>query len=135
MLKRILIIILGIIAGTIVIYLVESIGHLVYPPPEGMDVNDYESMKTIISRLPIGAFLFVLLAYALGSFAGGSLMALMSKTGKVANAIIVGSILMIFGIINLFMIPHPVWFTLVSIMIYIPCAYLGGQLAGKRKTS
>jgi len=135
MLKRILIIILGIIVGSVFIYLVEALGHLVYPPPEGIDTNDMESMKIMIDQLPFGAFLFVLLAYGVGSFIGGLLSAFLSKNGRVANAVIVGSILMIFGIINLLMIPHPVWFTLVSIMLFIPCAYLAGQLVIKYKAN
>jgi len=131
MLKKILLIIAGIITGTIIIYLVELVGHFFYPPPEEINTTDLEALKQIISDLPVGAFVFVLLAYALGSFGGALLTATISKSSKVVNAVIVGAVLMIFGIINLLMIPHPVWFSIVSIFTYIPCAYFGGKVSIK----
>ena len=133
MVKKILIVLLGIVCGSVLIYAVEAIGHLVYPPPEQMDLNDIEAMKAMIKTLPIGALLFVLLAYAVGSFGGGFIVTLFSKSRKPLLAIVVGVVLAIFGIINLFMIPHPVWFAVASILLYVPCAYMGSLIA-KRVT-
>ncbi|MCG8306272.1 MAG: hypothetical protein MI975_02695 [Cytophagales bacterium] len=131
MFKKLLYILAGIITGTILIYLVEMLGHLIYPPPEGLDVNDTEALKDIIKDLPTGALLFVLLAYALGSFGGGLISGILSKSSKIINSIIVGAVLMILGFINLFMIPHPVWFSIVSLLLYIPSAYFGGRVSMK----
>lgn len=126
MLKKILVIIAGVVTGTIIIFLVESLGHLIYPPPKGIDVHDIEALKDMMKEIPLGALLFVLLAYALGSFCGGLISGLLSKSSKIINSIIVGAVLMTFGIINLLMIPHPFWFSIVSTLTYIPCAYFGG---------
>lgn len=131
MLRKILFIIVGIITATIIIYLIESLGHLVYPPSEDLNLKDPDTIKSIMKDVPAGALLFVLLAYALGSFCGGLITAFISKSSKVINAIIVGFVLLIFGLTNLLIIPHPVWFTIVSIILYIPCAYMGGKVALK----
>lgn len=135
MIKNILYIILGVIVGGFVIYLVEALGHLVYPPPEGLDPTDIEAFKQLVRQLPVGAFTFVLLAYALGSFAGGFVTALLSTKHSVRSAMIVGGLLLVLGLINLIMIPHPTWFIIMSLLIYIPCAYFGGLIGQKRKGS
>ena len=129
MLRKILFIIVGILSATVFIYIIESLGHLVYPPSEDLDLKNPDTIKSIMKDVPAGALLFVLLAYALGSFFGGLITAIISKSSKVINAIIVGIVLLIFGLINLLIIPHPVWFTVVSILLYIPCAYIGGKVA------
>ena len=34
------------------------------------------------------------------------------------------------GGLNLFMLPHPVWFAIVDLLLYVPLALLGCFLAG-----
>ena len=123
MLKNIFIVIGSVIIGAVIIFLVEALGHMIYPPPEGIDFNDSEAMKSVVSNLPVGALLFVVIAYALGSFGGGFASVLISKQQNTTLPIIIGIILMIFGIINLFLIPHPVWFMIANLLVYIPFAY------------
>lgn len=129
--KKFLAILAGIAAGTIVIFLVERVGHSVYPPPDNIATMDIESIKAYIETSPIGALLFVALSQALGSFAAGIATTLAFK-GKAKNlSIISGSVLMFFGFLNLFFIPHPAWFWVASLSVYIPFAILGNKLFSK----
>jgi hypothetical protein len=98
-------------------------------------MNDAESLKQMTDNLPLGAFLFILAAYALGSFIGGLVSSILSSTPNLWGAAAVGLILMIFGIMNFLMIPHPTWFVAVSLMLYLPCAFLGGKTASLLKRS
>jgi hypothetical protein len=127
MIKKVLIIIAGVVSGAVVIYLVEALGHTVFPPPADIDMTDPESIKTMIDNLPIGAFMFVLAAYALGSFIGGLVSMLLSPKPTLWGSLGAGIVLMIFGLMNLVMIPHPVWFVIISLLLYLPFAYLGGK--------
>ena len=53
---------------------------------------------------------------------------LVAISEKLRDSIIVGLALLGFGIVNLVMITHPLWFIVVSVLIYIPCAYWGGKV-------
>lgn len=126
-------IIAGLIAGFIVVFLVENAGHSFYPAAENIEFGDKEALKKMIDNLPAGALLVVIFAYACGSFAAGLVCALISSKNKKENSIITGMILLILGLINLFTVPHPVWFWVLNIIVYLPFAYLGGKLGEKIK--
>jgi hypothetical protein len=130
MIKNVLYVLSGVIIGGAVIYLVESIGHKIYPLPENLDWTDTEALGNHISTLPAGAFIIVLLAYILGSLAGG-FMTIQYKNSGMPNAIAVGFILLLLGLLNFLMIQHPTWFIVISLLLYVPFAYLGGRLGLK----
>lgn len=130
MIKNVLYVLSGVIIGGAVIYLVESIGHKIYPLPENFDWTDTKAIENHIATLPIGAFVIVLLAYILGSFAGGFMTALYKNSG-LPNVMAVGILLLFLGMLNLLMIQHPTWFLAVSLLVYVPSAYLGGRLGFK----
>ena len=127
--RSILAVIAGVVFGGILVWAVEKIGHAVYPLPEGFDPTDMEQLKVIVQQLPVGALLFVLLAWAVGSLGGGALAAWLARRAGVNHALIVGGILMLFSIINMFMIPHPTWFWIAGLLVFLPAAYLGARIA------
>lgn len=127
--KNILSVMAGLITGVLVIMLIEAISHKMYPLPPGFDLSkaDKETMEFLMEEMmPMGAFMMVLLSYILGSFSGGMISSVISK--KIQQPLIVGSVLMVAGIVTLFMIPHPVWFMAVSLPVYIPFALAGGKI-------
>jgi hypothetical protein len=126
--KRILAILIGIIAGVVVISAVQSFSHFIYQLPAGIKQSDTEAMKNAISSMPFGAFLLLLLSYVLGSFSGGLTSALIYKQGKYNDALIIGCILMIMGFLNLLTLPHPAWFWVASLITYIPMSLLGARI-------
>lgn len=131
MLRAMLAAVGGLAAAIVVILLVEFASHALYPPPEGFDPKNREALKAYIQSLPVEAFLMVLLAYALGSFSGGALSALVVR-GK-RSAFIVGGGLTAMGLYNLFAIPHPAWFWVASLALYVPFAWLGATVALRLK--
>lgn len=64
-------VVLGLIVALIVIVIVEVLGHVIYPLPAHVDVNNPESLKAYVANAPFGALLFVSLADAVSSFVGG----------------------------------------------------------------
>jgi len=130
MLRKALGALAGLVAGFAAIMIVQTIGHKVYPPPPGLDPKDAEALKALIGSMPTGALLFVLCSYAVGSLAGGFVA---SKIGQhVAPALIVGALLMAAGVANLMSIPHPTWFTVINLLLFVPLAYAGGKLAAPK---
>lgn len=126
--RKILAIIGGVIFAGLVVYAVQTLGHQVYPPPANLDTKNLEAMKAYTASLPMGALLFVLLSYVVGSFAGGWLAAKIARVAQMHVPLTVGGVQLFFGIINLLMIPHPLWFVVASVLVFLPAAYLGGKL-------
>lgn len=119
----------GLVAGIVVIMLVDAIKNMLYPPPPGIDFDDPEQLAEMMRTMPIGALLMVELAYALGSLAGGFLAAKIAETRQMPLALGVGGVLTLAGFGTLAMAPHPIWFAIVSTLTFVPLAWLGAKLA------
>lgn len=125
MLRRILGLIAGIAVTAILVAVVESLGHLVYPPPEGIDLTDPESLKAYMSDAPIGALLSVLLAWAVGTMAGSGLAGVIAGEKECLLGTILGALFLIGGIVNMAMIPHPLWFWIAGVLVFPLAAFMG----------
>lgn len=128
LLKNILGIVAGVITGAVLIAVVQLIGHQVVPVAGAPDMNDQEAMREFVKALPASALWVVIAAYAIGSFAGGAVAAYLSRGHRIRHALVVGGVLMLAGLMNLLNIPHPVWFWVVSLLVYLPAAWMGGRL-------
>lgn len=133
MARKIIGVIAGLAVGVIVIYAVETLGHQLYPMPPGVDMENPEAMGAWIETLPAGAFAIILGAFIGGGFAGGAVATLIARDRPVP-ALIVGGLLTVAGIANVAMIPHPLWFTIVSVLVYLPAAWLGARVVPLRQT-
>ena len=131
-LKRVLTVIAGLVTGMIVVGLVEQLGMMIYPPPADLDINNPEMMSAYVKSAPIGSLLFVVLAWAVGAFAGTAVSSLIDRSYGRTAAYMIGGILMIAGIMNMVMIPHPLWFW-VSVLVFIPSALLGYRVVERAK--
>src|SRR5262245_40509941 len=128
--RSILSVILGFLAGALVVGLLEAAGHLMYPPPPDINLHNPDQLKAIIENLPIGALIMVLVAWAGGSFAAGLVAALVAKNRKPTHALIVGCLQMLAGGVTMLLIPRPAWFIVSSFLIVVPSAWVGAMLAG-----
>ena len=106
----------------------------ILPPPAGSDATTIEGLKASMHLFEPKHFIFPWLAHAIGTLVGAYLAALMGASGKLRLALIVGVLFMIGGIINVTMLPSPVWFSVLDIAgAYIPMAYLGWKFAARKK--
>lgn len=132
-LKEVLAVLSGLVVGMILIGLLEGLGHLIFPPPAGVDLSDMEQVAIYLQNAPIVALLWVTLAWFIGAFVGGAVATLIAKEAGRRPAYLVGGILTLSGILNLVMIPHPIWFWL-SILIFIPAALIGRKVVADRQS-
>lgn len=136
MVRSIIAVLLGIVVAVVVMVALQRMGMLVYPPPADVDWNNPEAVRKFLEDAPVGALLFVLLAYAAGSLSGGFLAAWVARRAPATHALIVGGVLMAMGVLNLLMLPgHPAWFWAASLLVYLPPAYLGSRLAPRRPSA
>ncbi len=134
MVKRILAGVLGVVSAGITIWIVEYVGHIVYPPPQGLDFANAEAMGAYVETLPTGALLFPVIAWIVGTFDGVLVAALVARAVPFVYAGVVGGLVLLATIANIAMIPHPVWVPIVAVP-GIALAALGGALMGRRFVS
>lgn len=131
MVRTVISIVVGILASMVMIILLELIGHAIYPPPLNTDGNYQEALKIYFAGAPAGLFAIILLAYALGSFVGGCVAAMIAKEKKANRAMSVGGIMMGLGVFNLVSLPHPTWVLFAAVFAFLPFSHLGGKLGVK----
>ncbi len=129
--KALLAILAGVLSGGIVIVLIEMLSP--HTPPPGTNVNDPDQMQAWISTMPLEAFIVLLLAYFLGAAAGGYVANRIAVKTPYRPALIVGAGLFVAGLMNLMAISHPLWFALLSSLMYFVGAWIGGRVANRAK--
>ena len=121
----------GIIIAHIVIGCVEWVSYQVYPIPPNIDINDMKAVSEWVASLPLGAFLFILLAWLLGTTAGTAWAARFEDQRPLLHAYIVGGIMLALGIANMQAIEHPIWFQVLGIIVF-PIGTAAGHHLAKR---
>lgn len=128
MLRTVLATVIGLMAAFLVIYGVEWLSSLRYPLPKDLDIANHQAMTAYIAHLPKGALINVLVGWALGSIVCGFLIRIISKSSSKTAAYLAGLLLMTTGIVNIFMYPHPIWFIVIGVLLFIPCTLLGHSM-------
>lgn len=128
-LRSVLAVIAGVLAGGVVVAVIQNISSGMYSLPPGVDISTPEALGRAMTLLPIGAFLMVLLSYAVGSGVGGFVAARIAPRAPVGHALVVGGLLMVRGLTNLTVFPHPTWFVVVNVSEFLLFAWMGAWLA------
>src|ERR1043165_4068225 len=95
MVKRILAVLAGVIAGVALVQATDMLSGKLYPPPAGIDFNNKEALKEMISNMPTNAFVLHLIGYAIASFVGGLVATLVADNNEPRAAMITGGVLMV----------------------------------------
>jgi hypothetical protein len=132
--RNILAVVAGIIIGGAVNMGIILISSSIIPPPEGADITTMEGLKASMHLMQPKHFIMPFLAHALGTLVGAYIAATIVVNHKLKFAVAIGGWFLLGGIVNIFMLPSPIWFTVVDLAgAYVPMAYLGGKLATKKK--
>ncbi len=130
MLRSVLAVVTGIIVGGLVIYLIEFvISPMIFPLPEGLDITDPQALAAMMTEIPFGAKVLVIVAWALGAMCGGWVAAKVTLENANPVGLIVGVFFLGSVLSNLVMIPHPIWMTVLGLVIPIPAAFIGARAA------
>ena len=118
----------GVVIAVALVWLIEMVGHSVYPPPPNLNFADADAMRAYTSTLPIGAFLFVGGAWFAGTLCGTFAACKIGTAKPIVFAGVVGGLMLIATASNLVLIPHPLWFSILGIVGIIVAAWLGMTL-------
>jgi len=130
--RNIVVFIMALVIGSVVnMSLIMVSGHVI-PPPNGADVTTMEGLQASLHLFEPKHFIFPFLAHALGTFVGAVFVTLLAVSHKMKLALAVGCTFLLGGVMNVFMLPAPLWFCALDLIgAYLPMAWLGTMLAQK----
>ena len=122
-------VLLGVALAFAITFAVELVNGMIYPPPPGTDFANPESVKAAMAVMPKAALGVVLFGWAVAALAGSWLAA---KFARPAGwpPLTVGILLLAAAVMNMYMIPHPVWFWVIGVAIYPVATWVGARLGG-----
>ncbi len=132
MLRTVAAVLAGLVAAIAVITLVEAVGHSIFPPPPGIDPMDPAGMAVIVAQMSPAALMFVLFALVCGGLAGGAVTARVANQHQLTEALIVGALLTVASLLNIFSVAHPLWMGVLSVALPLPSAWLGARFVTRR---
>lgn len=125
MLRRVLAVAAGFVLFNLLVIAAEFVAAKLYAMPSYS--GDKAELKAAIAAMPIGPLVVVLAGWAMASFAGGYLTALIARAR--GPALVLGVAATIIGIINNLAVPPPLWFWALTFAVFIPPAWVAARLA------
>ena len=117
--RSILGIVVGVVLAVFVISVVEYLAYVVFPPPAGLNPRDAADLPQILAQMPVGAFLIVGIAWALGAFVGGWGAGRIARRAPETHIAIIAAVVLVGAIWNMLRLPHPAWFWIVAIVLIL----------------
>lgn len=133
MLRDILAGVLGIAIAVAIVFLTDELSHMLYPFPSGVDPSDPDALRAYIATVPLGAFLLVMGGWVLGTFVGAVVATRIGTAKPWVYPAIVGIFMLAGTTATLIAIPHPLWFSIVSLIAILTSAWLAWLVAPQRK--
>lgn len=114
---------LALLAGVVVTFFtisaVEQLGHILYRAPAELDWQDSSAVSAYLKQLPAGALLLVLAGWLLGIFTGLTAATMLAGRCRGRFALAIGSLVFLGAVSNFYLLPHPMWLIVLS-LIMIP---------------
>ncbi|HSJ69489.1 MAG TPA: hypothetical protein VK921_17540 [Anditalea sp.] len=124
--RNIIAVLAGIVIGSGINMFIVTISGSIIPPPDGADVTTREGLEAAIHLFEPQHYIMPFLAHAMGTLVGAFIAALIAVNNHFKFAMGIGVFFLFGGIAASTMIPAPVWFIVLDlVMAYIPMAYLG----------
>lgn len=125
----------GVIAGALVVALVEGANVILFPPPAGLDYGNPEALGAYTATLPFAAFAVVGAAWILGALAGGAVAGWLNGRKADVEGGIVGFILAVASAMNLMdpRMKHPDWMWAPALLTVPAAWYAARWVSGRAK--
>jgi hypothetical protein len=127
MTRKVLAGVVGFVIAVACMMTAEQINHRIYPIPDNINFRDAEAVRRLVATLPAGAFVLVLVGWLVGTLLGTFLAAKIGRSR--VPAYVVGVLLLCGGIMNIAMLPQPVWFDVVALLIFVAMPFAGIAMA------
>lgn len=123
-------VVVGFVVGSVVNMGLIHLGGIVIPPPSGADTATVDGLRASLHLFQPVHFIFPFLAHGVGTLVGAAVATLLAPARHAGPAWAVGALFLLGGVANVFMLPAPLWFSVLDLVLaYLPAAWLGLRLA------
>lgn len=119
----------SLVAILVLLVAVEGFSAVVHPFPEGMDIHSQAEMCDHVANYPQWVLATVVPMWGAIALVGTGLA---QWIGNWISSCIIGTLLLLAVAFNVSMLPYPLWFKVVVLLI-VPAASLLGVWLGRRK--
>ncbi len=126
--RNILSVVVGLATAIIIFLIAETINGNLHPAPTILDYKNTIAVKAFYENQPLSLWLLVLAGWIIGSLLCGFIIKVISKSENKKLPIIASCILTLSAVANFFSLPHPTWFIVVGLLVFIPSTLLGHKL-------
>ena len=130
MIRKILGVVIGLPLGVVCVSLMHKLEHSIYEVPEKVSSGDMEAIAEYIQTMSLGQFAMVWLAHGSGAFVSAAICTAIAGSRWYVGAGICGCMFLLAGFLNVVLLPHPLWFAVVDLLLYIPLALASCYLVG-----
>jgi hypothetical protein len=127
--KSLIAIVAGIVVGGVTGYLVQTAGNLLLSATMGIEPISAQGAAALGMPRATETLLVIVAGYVLGTMAGGFVAAKLAPSRREYHAVAVGVFQMVLGVIALLLFPHPLWFSVATVLAFVPGALLGSALS------
>lgn len=132
MVRKIMSVLAGVIAGGLAVALLQMINLNIYPAPLDLDTTDMAQMREYVKSLPRNAFILVIISHFVGALVAGLVAGMVAKNGRMKTGLIAAAIILAFTVVNYVNIPHPNWVIGVDSIATIIGGLLGSRIGANR---
>jgi hypothetical protein len=129
MIRAVLGIVAGLAAAVLTVMAVQALGHALYPYPADVDLSDPEQIARVFPTIPVAAKLFVVAAWLGGALIGAAVAK--AIVGRSWAAWAITGFIAVGAVMNLFVIPHPVWMQLSAVIAPLLGGIIANHLVGR----
>jgi hypothetical protein len=134
MLRDILAGVFGVAIAVLIVFLSDELSHMVYPLPAGLDPTDSEALRPYIASLPLGAFLMIMGGWVVATFVGAVVAGRIGTAKTWVYPAVIGGLIFAATTATLIAIPHPHWFSALSLIAILASAWLAWKVAPTRNS-
>ena len=128
MVKNVAAVVAGLLAMMGTVWLIQYVGHYIFPPTVMPEFDDPEGMRRLIESMPVIALAFVPVSWGAGAFVGTAVACRIGVARAVVFAGIVGGADLLAAASMLLQYPHPLWVAILGVVGIVAGAWFAMKL-------
>ena len=108
---------------------IEGVSEVYHPSPPGMDPNDMEACKAHVANYPQWLLAVFVPVWGLTAFTSVWVATRLGAYRHLAHGVAIGFLLLLGAIVNMLILPYPLWFELANLVLIPLGIFFGIRLA------
>lgn len=128
-------IILAVAVALLVAFAIIGVAYMltayVVPPPSSEVLKDPAATRHYMMSAPPMSYIMMVIGWIVAAFAAGFVVTKMSRRESpgITLPIVAGGVLTLAAIVVFVMLPHPTWYVIVGLLVFIPFSLFAHRLA------